>query len=168
MREFVEQYRLDGRTIVEAVQFTTRANGGGDWQIANPVIADDWIEGFVAMLRHPLVPRERVLQMNARTVYYAAKFGNVRFFERVSEVFRKRDRKKMRAAGGTAKDMVLLFWIPAGLWKLKTRQGCERLNQIANEVKSGGETDSACLIVKAAMGKIEKKAYEVAKFRLGL
>jgi hypothetical protein len=166
--EFAGQWHGRGQTNLDELRYWVAQKDGGKWQIANPVAEDDWISGFIALLRNPLVSRELCLQLNALTLYYAARRGNVRFFERVSEVFRKRERRNMQAAGGSAKDMILFFWIPAGLWRLSVSEGCEKLNEIIRSIKGSGYDTPAAKTVKTAVATLQKRTYEKAKERLKL
>ncbi len=149
LNDFAGQWEWRGKLDADAACLFTHANGGGEWKVVSPASAEDWRESFVEVLRNPSLPREDALRLNADAIYMAAQNGDVRFFERVSETFRKRNRKRQAVA--SAAHVLLRYWIPAGLWRLKMREGRARLNAMADKTENVGV-----------------RAYEKAKERLGL
>ncbi len=168
IEEFIGQWEGAMNANADVAIYWTRIKGGGDWTVIHRASREDWIESLIAMLRNPLVPRATALKRNAKAFQIAAENGDVEFFERVSDVFRRPERVKTKEAGGSAKSLILHFWISAGLWRFTVPEACRRLDEIVTRMKQSGFTDSITEIVKTAFSKLEPKAYAKAKERMRL
>jgi hypothetical protein len=151
LQTYRELWATAWRGDMHRVLMFAEKKGAGLWKVVASANREEWIESIIGMLRNPAVPRATTLMMSADSFAFAAKRGDVEFFERVSDTFRRPERVTKRAAGGSAKDLLLQFWLPGGLWRLSVPDGQKRVNEYVRRMKSTPPMDAPTEITKAEM-----------------